>query len=759
MVPATTKNEILQITMPFAEFHIKPARLETKDLVPATTKFKIPRSLIMTKPVLTEIKSISYEKPEIRNGYNDRSLHIDVSKNEIDIRPIDDEVKEKFIGGKGYDLWFMWNSISGNTSWDDPTIPICISSGPLGGTPGYPGAGKSIVTTISPATGIPIDSNVGGYFGPYKKFSGFDVIELTGKSDKEVVILIDGIENQIKIYDAADLTDDSYILSQELTNYFDPQKPVNISVVSTGVGAKHTKMGCLNFTWFDAKRKIVRYKQAGRGGTGTVFANKNIKAVVARYGSINMKANKPAEPEALKKVLKAHTHSITSLDGKQNRMSLVGTTHLVPIMNDHDCLPVNNFQYGQHPEGHNIGEKNYEQIFDKGFDGCWRGCSVACAHGVKDFVPLTGAYKGQKVFVDGPEYETIAGCGSNLGVFDPFFILEMNFYCDAYGLDTISVGTSTGFIMECFERGLITEKHTGGLILNFGNRIAALELLHQIAEGKGFGAIAGQGIRQMKKIFVQKFGCDAAFLQDIGMESKGLEFSEYITKESLAQQGGYGLTLKGPQHDEAWLIFLDMVHNFMPTFENKAEALHWFPMFRTWFGLCGLCKLPWNDIVPEDNKTNTEPAKVVKHWGWYADFFSAVTGRKSTPDDLISMSEVVYNFQRVFNLKMGYGTREHDSLPYRSMGPVTVEEYESRLERYDGQLTETHGIDISKMDTNEKVKVLRGKREAQYELLKDAVYSRRGWTNNGIPTLATVKRLGIDFPDVVELLEKNGVTE
>ena len=137
------------------------------------------------------------------------------------------------------------------------------------------------------------------------------------------------------------------------------------------------------------------------------------------------------------------------------------------------------------------------------------------------------------------------------------------------------------------------------------------------------------------------------------MESKGLEFSEYMTKESLAQQGGYGLALKGPQHDEAWLIFLDMVHNFMPTFEQKAEALHWFPMFRTWFGLCGLCKLPWNDIVPEDNKDTLEPAKVMKHVNWYAEYFTAVTGNQASPEDLITMSEAVYNFQRVFNLKMG----------------------------------------------------------------------------------------------------------
>jgi aldehyde:ferredoxin oxidoreductase len=180
-------------------------------------------------------------------------------------------------------------------------------------------------------------------------------------------------------------------------------------------------------------------------------------------------------------------------------------------------------------------------------------------------------------------------------------------------------------------------------------------------------------------------------------------------------------------------------------------------MFRTWFGLCGLCKLPWNDIVPEDNKDTSEPAKVAKHLGWYAEFFSAVTGRESSPDDLVSMSEAVYNFQRIFNLKMGYGTREHDTLPYRAMGPVTVEEYESRHKRYDDQLTEKYGFDISAMGSEEKVSALRQKREEQYEQLKDAVYERRGWTQNGIPTIDTVKRLGIDFPEVLDVLKKNGV--
>lgn len=380
------------------------------------------------------------------------------------------------------------------------------------------------------------------------------------------------------------------------------------------------------------------------------------------------------------------------------------------------------------------------------------GCSVACAHGVKDFVPLTGPYQGQKVFVDGPEYETIAGCGSNLGIFDPHTVIEMNFYCDAYGLDTISVGTSIAFAMECFEAGLIDERVTDGLQLVFGNRQAALTLVHQMAAGKGFGKIVGQGVRRMKDIFSKGEGVDAAFLNDIGMEAKGLEFSEYISKESLAQQGGYGLALKGPQHDEAWLIFLDMVHNLMPSFKQKAEALFWFPMFRTWFSLCGLCKLPWNDIVPEDNKDTPEPAKVMKHVQWYAEYFQAVTGRKTTPADLIGMSETIYNFQRLFNLKMGFGRRVHDSIPYRAMGPVTADEYESRQERFDTQLIEQHDVDIAGKSTAEKITLLRQLREDAYKKLQDAVYARRGWSADGIPTLATVKRLGIDFPDILKLL-------
>ena len=378
---------------------------------------------------------------------------------------------------------------------------------------------------------------------------------------------------------------------------------------------------------------------------------------------------------------------------------------------------------------------------------------MACSKGVDGYLVRTGPYAGQIVTVDGPEYETVAGCGSNIGIFNPPDIIELNFYCDTYGIDSISFGTLTAFVMECYEAGILDKEKTGGLELKFGNADAAIELLHRMARGVGFGKIAGMGVRAMKAYFVEHFGADPAFVQDIGMENKGMEYSLYMTKESLAQQGGYGMTNKGAQHDEAWLIFMDMVNNQIPTFEEKAEALHYFPMWRTWFGLNGLCKLPWNDIEPADNALTDEPAKVPEHVANYVALFSGITGVEVTKEDLIFMSERVYNFQRVFNLRMGRGTREHDAIPYRSAGPVTVEEYASRVERYDKQLREKAGIDPTGMSTPAKVAAMREYREAQYQSLIDAVYARRGWTPNGVPTLETLRKLEIDFPEVVAVVQ------
>lgn len=691
----------------------------------------------------------------LQRGYTDKILYINAGTSEIKEKDVPAVMKEKFIGGKGYGLRLLWDATKPDTKWDDPENEIIISSGPVGGITQYSGTGKSLVVSLSPQTNSVMDSNVGGFFGPFLKFSGFDAIEIQGKAKNDIIIYIDGINHRVEIIEAPAEAMDSHLLGEQLTEIFansDSEKKY-IGVVSTGSAAEHSLIGMLNFSFYDSKRKKVRLKQAGRGGIGSVFRNKKIKALVCKIPGVKGNLNNVVDLEAIMERGKRFNREIRELDAKQCQMREVGTAHLMEVMNDHDLLPVMNYKYGSHPESYKIDSSVWKRNFTQNIpDGCWIGCNMSCSKGIDDFILKTGPYKGQKVIVDGPEYENAAGLGSNCAIFDPDYIIETNFYCDTYGICTITWSTLTAFIMECYQNGILNMERTGGLDLNFGNSGAALELLHQLARGEGFGKVAGTGVRKMKELFMRNGWGDKGFLNDIGMENKGLEYSQYMSKESLAQQGGFAMTNKGPQHDEAWLIFMDMVNNQIPTFENKAEALHYFPMFRTWFGLVGLCKLPWNDVEPENNAETDEPAKVPEHVDNYVTIYKAVTGREFDKKRLVEDSERVYTFQRIFNLRRGYGTRTYDRQPYRAAGPVTIEEYESRSERYDKQLMEKVGFDPSGKTTIEKMKVLRKYREEQYESLLDAVYKRRGWNNNGVPTIEFLKKIGMDFPEVLEVV-------
>ena len=702
------------------------------------------------------LKGWDYIWTPLSKGYTDKVLHINVGTCEIKDKNVPLAMKEKFIGGKGYGLRLLWDATKPDTKWDDPENEIVISSGPVGGITQYSGTGKSLVVTVSPQTDSVMDSNVGGFFGPFLKFSGFDAIEIQGKSDREIIVFIDGINHKVEIFEAPEEAIDSHILAEQLTEIFadnDSEKK-SIGVVSAGSAADHSLIGMLNFSFYDLKRKKVRLKQAGRGGIGSVFRNKKIKALVCKIPGVKGNLNNVVDLEAITERGKRFNREMRELDARQCQMREIGTAHLMEIMNDHDLLPVMNYKFGSHPDAFKIDSSVWKKKFTQNIpDGCWIGCNMSCSKGIDDYIVKTGPYKGKTVTVDGPEYENAAGLGANCGIFDPGYIIETNFYCDTYGICTITWSTLTAFIMECYQNGILNKERTGGLDLNFGSSVDALEMLHQLARGEGFGKIAGTGVRKMKELFIRNGWGDAAFLNDIGMENKGLEYSQYMPKESLAQQGGFALTNKGPQHDEAWLIFMDMVNNQIPTFENKAEALHYFPMFRTWFGLVGLCKLPWNDVEPESNAQSDEPAKVPEHVDNYITIYKAVTGREFDKKRLIEDSERVYNFQRVFNLRRGFGKRINDNQPYRAAGPVTKEEYESRSERYDKQLKEKIGFDPEGKSTEEKMKVLRHYREDQYESLRDAVYKRRGWNNNGVPTIEFLKKIGMDLPEVIDVVK------
>ncbi len=705
------------------------------------------------------LASLQYEKKPVQRGYANRTLYIDLGQPAIKIKPVDEKMKETFTGGRGFCLWLLWNAVKENTRWDDPENELVIAGGPIGGITQYPGSGKCTAVTISPATHSVIDSNGGGFFGPYLKYAGFDALEVQGKAAEDVIIVIDGDRGVVQV-DAAPLEAvDTHLLARQLTEIYaaDENEKRGISVISAGKAAEYLPICGLNISYYDPRRQEVRIKQAARGGCGRVLRDKKIKAIVVKYTDLSGDKNGVADMALIRKAGQRINKEIADFDQSQNDMRGMGTPYLVEIMDRFDLLPVENFRFGGHPDHSRISGEVWKQRYDRrGPDGCWVGCTLSCAHGVPHIHLTTGPYKGQVVFVDGPEYETLGAIGSNLGIFDPDALLEMMFYADTYGIDTISLGNSMAFAYECYEYGLINSQHTGGVELRWGDADTALELIHQMARGEGFGLIIGQGIRAMKQIFAKRFGADPKVMQDIGMEVKGLEISNYISKESLAQQGGYAMASKGPQHDEAWLIFMEMVHKQLPTFEAKAEALHYFPIWRTWFSLHGLCKLPWNDIIPVSNRTASEPAKVPEHVENYTWLYQGVTGNPASHEDLMRQSEKVYHFQRVFNLRMGFGKRKDDYPPYRAMGPVTEREYESRLDRYDTQLREEAGINPDGMTTSEKVAALRKYRQNRYEQLLDAVYKRRGWTERGVPKAETLLSVGLDIPEVIALVKKHG---
>ncbi len=703
-----------------------------------------------------------YAKKDIQKGYANRTLYVNLSNGIIKEKKVTEEMKKLFTGGRGFGLKLLWDSIKPNTRWDSDENELIITTGPLCGVTQYPGSGKSLCLTISPSTDIICDSNVGGFFGPYLKFAGFDAIEIQGKAKEDVIIIIDGEKGKISIETAPLEETNSHMISEQLTQMYasenNDESKQKISIVSAGKGAENSYWGCLNFSFYDIRRKYPRLKQAGRGGLGSVLRNKKIKAILTKVEKFDGVSNNPADAETLAKVGTKLHREIRDLDRYQCNMRAVGTVHLVEIMDDYDLLPTENYRFGSFPKASKLYSPNFYKLFTKIIpDGCWHGCTMACAKTVDCFTVMTGPYKGEKVTVDGPEYETV-GCGSNMSIWDPLWILEFNFYCDTYGLDTISTGTAIAFYMEMYEYGILNKKRCDGLELCFGNAEAVLEFMHRIARGEksDFIAIASKGIRRVKDWLIKNKWGDTHIIEECGMESKGLEYSEYVTKESLAMQGGYGLTLKGPQHDEAWLIFMDMVNNAIPTFKDKAEALHYFPMWRTWFGLNGLCKLPWNDVEPRNNAEIDDPSKVPEHVQNYVDYQNAVTGWDVNKEELILQSERCYNWQRAMNVWLGRGRRKDDWIPYRSMGPVTVMEYISRKDRYDKNLIEKIGISdekIEKMETEEKIKIIYDFRKDQYQKLSDAVYYRRGWTPNGVPTPEKMKKLGLKDTKMLKMLQ------
>jgi aldehyde:ferredoxin oxidoreductase len=588
------------------------------------------------------------------------------------------------------------------------------------------------------------------------KLAGFDAIAISGIAQKEVVVIIDEDAGRIQIAAAPEyeksINEGAISYGETLLKEFnDSELNDRSAAVTAGKGACHARFGIINSLYFDRRRKRVRSKQAGRGGTGTVMRQKGLRGILVRSSRSKANANKAILPSGVREAGSALKRVVHRSDPQQLHLGAWGTTILSEYMDKFHLFPIHNYQYGQSPESAKLfADVFLEKFFSRKMpDGCYYGCNLACAKGAEGVELTRGPCAGQKVGVDGPEYETV-GAVSCMGIFDPHFVMEYNWYCDEYGLDSISTGVTISFFMECVQRGYLDASDIG-YDLQFGDAEAADRLLHDIGNGIGFGKIAGQGVARGKQWVARQHAAKNGKKQEaveqelsnFAMEVKGLEFSMYISKESLAQQGGYGFALKGPQHDEAWLIFIDQVHKELPTFQDKAHALRWFPLIRTWFNATGLCKLPWIDVRHPDAAETEVPAKNTPSLDYYVNYYNATTGSSKTLEDILTDSERLYVLQKLINVRQGKGTRVSDQIPLRAMAPAYFDEYQARMAYYDEWLAAASGNGDLPADPQKRHQLLIEKRLDAYQKLCDTVYEEKGFSAEGVPTLETVKALGL----------------
>ena len=710
---------------------------------------------------------MKFKKSPLVHGYANRILTIHLGTHTILTPELDPQVRDYFTGGRALGLYLLHKNITTQTTPDAPENPLIFSPGPLGGIPQFPGTSKCMAISLSPLTGIPGVSNFGGHFGAYLKYVGFDALEITGKSEKDIMIVIDGFREDISVMDAPSI-DQVFDLEKDITDRFIQAgyERKNIVFLTTGIGGANTTYGCINSHYFDPTksmngiRGVFRTKQAGRTGLGSVMMDKKIRAIVVLaefpkgenpFGAVDWDKVKKAGAE-LGKIIR-------EVDPQSLKMHRKGSAGLIAFMNKeaYQSLPVKNYQSGSDPRAEKITGKYYaEHLFDhRGRDGCFPGCSLQCTKG--GCVTLTfGDQKNRKVWVDGPEYETAAGFGSNLGIWNAEFIMEANWHCDNYGIDTITTAVVIAFLMECFQRGHLTREDTDGLELTWGNEKAVLRFIHQIAHREtALSKEAGKGMQHLvnwiSAQYVRRTGKTdpREELLKFAMQTKGLPFSLYRTHRSLSMQASYAAASDiGAHHAAAWLIKIDLLGAF-PTLRDKARALITYPRVRLGNDNMGLCKLPWVDVFNPDSEQVKNTDKYINPASQkiYADFYNGMLGTNLTWEKIFEQTDRDINLQRVMNAMVyGKNTGQNDWIPDRAIGPIDNNLYDAEKDYHDQELSrflEKSPTEIQNMTTGEKRANLMNHKKEQLRQLIQAYYQERGWNTSGIPTINTLKQIGL----------------
>ncbi|NWF92402.1 MAG: aldehyde ferredoxin oxidoreductase family protein [Syntrophaceae bacterium] len=599
-----------------------------------------------------------------------RLLEIDLSSGRTKDLPIQDELYEKYLGGRGLGIRLLHDMLPPKTDPLSPDNLLFFLTGPLTGTL-VTGSSKFVVITKSPLTHGWCDSYSSGRISVELKKAGYDGLVIRGRANHPCYLRIDN--RSVEIRDANLIWGRDSFETENMLKQMEADASVGVSSIGPA-GEKLVKFASINSDL---------YRQAGRGGVGAVMGSKNLKAIVVKGAQgIELHDRKRMIELNRKNYERAKQSEVAKARTKYGTPLTLNITHAGGI------LPTKNFQYG-------TWEKALEKIDSIGVSrsvtahkACL-SCFIRCSFETRI---SEGKYRGG--VLEGPEYETLGMFGSNQLIDSLPFIIQANILCDKWGMDTISAGNVIGFIMECFERELISPKQTGGLEIRFGDPEASLAALEMMAMRQGFGEIMAEGVRAA----ANHIGNGS---ERFAMHVKGLEFPAYEPRGAFGSGLSYAVSPRGACHRRAWPPAKEILGGYPPyTIEGKAAMIK-----ELYDENCVLHSLLVCDM----------PAKFIPlSLSDYSEYLEAASGVSIPKEDFHKIAERIETLIRMFNNREGL-SRKDDTLPYRTLNEPLL----------DGP---AKGQCIGEENLNKMI---------------DEYYTLRGWDASGLPTEETLKRHGL----------------
>ncbi|QLG61375.1 aldehyde ferredoxin oxidoreductase family protein [Halorarum salinum] len=570
-------------------------------------------------------------------GFRDNVGHVDLSSGDVTYRGIDDEDARKYIGARGLGVKYVFEA-GPDVDPLGPENRLCFMNGPLTGTQTVM-SGRIAVTTKSPLTNTVTDSHHGGWSGARLKWAGFDGLVFEGQSEDPVYAVVE--DGELELRDASHLWGSGvHDAIEALGEEVDGSVGKNLSVMAIGPGGENeVKYAC-----------IVNEddRASGRGGTGCVMGNKNLKAVVVKSGT---KMPKPADPETFQEGYQQAMEVIRESDvtaPNEGGLSLYGTNVLMNITEEMDGLPTKNGKYTStasmnDAEGSTIdaeevsGENVRENILVD--EPTCHSCPVACKKEVE--VDVTHKGEDMNVRMESYEYESAYALGPNSGHTDRDEIGVMIDRCNDMGLDTIEAGNMMAMAMEMTEEGKFDGLGDG---LEWGDSETMIDLLEDVANREGDLADA---LAEGANGLIDGFGA-----ADNSLAVKGQSIPAYDPRCMKGMGIAYATSNRGACHLRAYTPaaeILGIPQKVDPyEWEGKGELTATFQDLHAVSDSFDICKFnAFAEGIEE-----------------YVLQYNGMTGLDLTEDELFEAGERIYNLERYYNNLAGFDGAD-DTLPDR----------------------------------------------------------------------------------------------